>query len=243
MADESKTTMPLWAHLDELRKALIRLLVVLGVSTCVTYQYSDQIVYFLEKPLLDILPEGEKFLYFTGIADKFVIYFKISILASLFLTCPYLLFEIWRFIAPGLYGKEKKFAIPFMFLGTVSFFLGSAFAYYIIVPFGYEFLIQFGSPTDKAIITLTEYFDITIKLILAVGLVFEMPVVLMLLGKLGLVSSAWLKSQRRSAFIAISVISALATPSPDAFTMFLVMVPLWMLFELSIVLVKWVQPS
>lgn len=233
--------MPLWEHLTELRTGLMRSLIAVSLGFLVTYYYIDSIIVFLEKPLLDLLPEGNRHLYFTGLTDKFFIYIKVSCLAAVFLVSPYLLYELWRFISPAMYKHEKKFLGPFIFSGSLAFFTGNAFAYYIVIPFGYKFLLEFGSPTDQAMITLTEYFSLTLKLLLALGLVFEVPVLMALLGKFGIIESKTLAKHRAHAFVASSVVAAIATPSPDAFTMLLVMVPLYLLFELGLLAMQWVE--
>lgn len=249
-ADEAKqrelesSRMPLWEHLDELRSGIIRSLIVVSVGLCATYTYSDYLVRFLEEPLLKVLPKDQARLYFTGVADKFMVYLKVSLLASVALVIPYLLWEVWRFVSPALYRHEKKFVGPFLILGTVAFFSGLIFSYYIVIPYGYKFLIEFGAGTvsnEQAMITLTEYFDLTVKMLLILGLVFELPVVLMLLGKMGLVRAEFLAHFRRHAFLAITFVSAVLTPSPDAFTLILVAIPLYLLYELSIFGVRWVQ--
>jgi len=234
--------MPLWEHLDDLRQGLIRALAVVGVGFAVCYAYIDPIIVFLEQPLLDLLPEGNRHLYFTGLTDKFFVYLKVSFLASACIASPYLLFELWRFVSPALYKNERRFAGPFIFLGSISFFIGMAFAYYIVIPYGYKFLLEFGSPTDQAIITLTEYFSLTLKLMLAMGLIFEVPVVMVLLGKFGIVNADVLARNRHYAFFVSSIVAAIATPSPDAVTMLLVMVPLYLLYELGLIGVRWAQP-
>lgn len=226
--------MPLWQHLDELRTCLIRCLVAVGLGIIVAYNFSDKIVLFLERPLLAILPTGEAHLYFTGVADKFMVYLKASALAGIALTFPYLIHQFWIFVSPGLYKHERRLVLPFVVFASVAFLSGMAFAYGIIIPYGYAFLINFGSPNDKAIITLTEYFSLTIKLMLAVGVVFELPVVMVLLGRFGLVDTRMLAKFRRYAFVGSAVLSAILTPSADAFTMVLVMVPLLALYELGI---------
>lgn len=231
--------MPLWQHLEELRSVLVRSLLALVLGTCVTYYFSDAIVLFLETPLLGLLPTGSQHLYFTGITDKFVIYLKVSLLAAILVCAPYILFQIWTFIRPALYKNERKFATAFVSFGFFAFLLGLVFTYFIIVPYGYKFLLEFGNTNDRPLITLTEYFDLTLKLMLAIGLVFEIPVLLVLLGKMGIIDVADLVRYRRHAIIVIAIISAVATPSPDAFTMLLVMIPLVLLYEMSIVALKW----
>jgi len=233
--------MAVWEHLDELRSALVRSLIAVGICFGVTYYFSDHIVYFLELPLLKILPPGSN-LYFTGIADKFTMYFKVSLMSAGFMALPVILHQLWGFISPALYAHERKFAVPFIFFGSFAFFVGLAFAYYIVIPYGYKFLIEFGTEnalsTEKPLITMTEYFGLTTRLLLAVGLIFETPVLLILLGKFGLVNSKMLVKFRKHAFLLSALVAAIATPSPDAFTMLIVMSPLYALYEVSIVGVR-----
>ncbi|MBI4403040.1 MAG: twin-arginine translocase subunit TatC [Deltaproteobacteria bacterium] len=237
-SNENEPRMPLWRHLDELRNRLIRCLVVLTLGTVITYAFADPLVYFLEKPLIALLPKDEPYLYFTGLADKFMVYLKVSVLAAVALTAPFLLYEVWRFVAPGLYKSERRLVVPFMFLGSIAFLLGIAFGYFVVIPYGYDFLLHFGSPREKALITLAEYFSLTTKLLLALGLVFELPVVIVLLGLFGVVDADDLVQFRKYAFVGSAVLGAIITPTTDAFTMCLVTVPLYLLYEVSIVGVR-----
>lgn len=239
-ADESR--MPLVEHLDHLRGGLIRSMIVITLGFIVAYSYAEIIMRFLEQPILRLLPSHEG-LYYTGLTDKFMTYMKVSFLSSLLLVSPYLLYEVWRFVSPGLLRNEKRFVVPFLFLGSLSFFAGLAFAYYVVIPYGYEFLINFGSPEDKAMITLTAYFSLTLKLMLAMGIVFELPVVLVLLGKFGIIDGKFLARNRNYAFIICSIVAAVATPTPDVITMLLVLVPLYSLYEIGVVGVKIVNPG
>lgn len=231
---------PLWEHLDEMRNALIRVFLVLGVGTCVTYNYAEKILFWVEKPLLDALPLENRKLYFTGITDKFFVYLKASIYAAVLIAIPYLLWEIWRFVSPGLYSKEKKMILPFIFLGTFFFVLGAAFGYTVVIPYGYQFLINFGSSLEVPMISLADYFTITLQLILMMGVVFELPVALMILAKAGVIPKGFLSKFRGQAYVILAVVAAVVTPTPDAFTMLLVMIPFFALYEVSILLVKWV---
>jgi sec-independent protein translocase protein TatC len=238
---EELSRMPLWQHLDDLRKVLFRSVLIVALGSLVTYNFADKIVHFLELPLLEVLPEGQKNLYFTGIADKFFVYLKISIYAALALTSPALLFQVWRFVAPALYKNERKALLPFLGIGTIAFYIGMAFAYAVVLPSGYKFLIEFGPPTEKPLITISEYFSLTLQLMVGLGIVFELPVVLMILGRLGIVGPEALRAARPFAYVSLSVLAAFITPTPDAFTMLLVMVPLFLLYEASLILVKWVS--
>jgi sec-independent protein translocase protein TatC len=238
-----ESRMPLWEHLDDLRNCMIRSLIALFIGICVTWNYADKIVRFLEEPLLKILPPDNQKLYFTGITDKFMIYFKISLISAAALMAPYLLYQFWLFISPALYKNERRFFVPFTLLGSLSFILGLCFAYFIVIPYGYKFLIEFGNPNDQAIITMTQYFDLTLKLMMAMALIFELPVIMILLAKFGIVRADFLRKYRRHAFLASSVLAAVITPTPDAFTMLIVMVPIYLLYEIGIVGVVWAQPK
>lgn len=238
--EKEEQRMPLWQHLDELRTAIFRSLIVVCTALCVTYYYIEKIIVFLEQPLLKLLPPEDAHLYYTGITEKFMIYIKISVYSAIALVSPYLLFQVWNFVSPALYRDEKKFLIPFLIIGSISFFTGMSFAYYIVIPLGYDFLIKFGSPTDKAMITLSEYFTMTLQMMVGLGLVFELPLVLMLLAKFGIISPSFLGKFRGQAYIGLSLLAAVITPSPDALSMILVLVPLCVLYEISVILVKWV---
>lgn len=228
----------LWDHVGDLRKILIRCLIAIGLGLILTFTYSEPIVFFLQKPLLVLLPPERRHLYYTGITDKFMVYLQISVLASLALTFPYILSQVWKLIAPALDKGQRRFAIPFICFGTISFFIGLSFAYWVLIPLGYKYLIDFGSTQDEALITLTEYFSLTIKILLIAGIVFELPMIMILLGRFGLVSEKLLKRYRRHAFLAIAIVASIATPSPDAVTLSAVMVPMYLLYEISILGVK-----
>jgi len=236
-SDSKEKRMPLTEHLSDLRKALIRALLVTSCVVCITYFFSGDILKILEWPLYGILGKEAPKLYFTAITEKFFVYIQASILAAAAICMPYYLWEIWDFVSPGLLKSERKVIFPFLFLGTLAFVVGVVFCYFAVLPAGYKFLIEFGSENEVPLLTLQSYFSITLKLLLALGLVFELPIVLVILAKLGIVNESTLKDQRKYAFLASSVFSAIITPSPDAFTMLLVMIPLYLLYELSILLI------
>lgn len=234
---------PLWQHLDDLRRCLTRCLSALLIGLVLVFRYIDKVMEFLEAPLVRYLPAERQHLYFTGVTDKFMTYLKVGCLVSFCLTSPFILYQVWLFVSPGLYRHEKRFAIPFVFFSLLSFAIGIAFAYYVILPTGFEFLMNFGSNRDVPMITLGEYFSFTLKMMVALGLIFEMPVVIVILGKLGIVTASGLAHYRRHAFVVISLVSAIATPSPDAISMILVMVPLVVLYEISIMAVRFVSST
>jgi len=216
----------------------MRSVLAIFAGWCVTFYYSDYIVRYLQQPLLRVLPEDHKTLYYTGITDKFMVYMQISVLASVAITFPYLLSQLWRLLSPMLDKSQRRFAGPFILFGTTSFLVGMAFAYFVIIPMGYEYLIHFGNKEDLPLITLTEYFSLTMKIMLIAAIVFELPVVMVLLGRFGLVTHQLLSRYRRHAILVIAVVSSIATPSPDAVTLAAVMIPMYLLYELSIIGVR-----
>jgi sec-independent protein translocase protein TatC len=234
--------MPLTDHLAELRKRLVYALLAVGVLTAVAWNWNEALVRFLEMPLLRALPPEARRLYFTGIADKFFVYLKVCIAVGTSVATPILLYQVWRFIAPGLYRDERRAVAPFVVLGTVAFYLGLAFAYYVVLPAGYAFLVRFGGD-EEAIITLTEYFGLTLKLLLVLGFVFEVPVLILVLVRLGILDGPMLRKFRRQAFLLNAVLAAVLTPTPDAATMLLVLGPLQLLYEVSVVAAGWFTPK
>ncbi len=236
----ASNSMPVWQHLEELRSVLVKSLIAVSLVFCVTYYFNEAIIKFLEAPIMSVLPSGEKHLYFSGLTDKFLAYLKVSFYSSLVFTSPYLLRQLWNFILPALKEDERKFAIPFLFFGSVAFAVGLAFAYYVVIPSGYRFLLNFGGPNERPLINISDYFSLTLQLLISMGVLFELPVILMLLGKLRVIQLDWLVKFRPQAYLGLVVLAAFLTPTPDAFTLLLVLVPLILLYELSVQLVRWV---
>ncbi|MBM4316016.1 MAG: twin-arginine translocase subunit TatC [Deltaproteobacteria bacterium] len=234
-----KASMPLWEHLEELRAVLIKSLLIVSLGFCLTYVYSERLIQFLEAPILSVLPSGQKSLYFTGITDKFFVYLKVSVYSSLILTAPFLLKQVWNFISPALKPSERKFAIPFLLMGSTAFFVGVLFSYFFVIPAGYRFLIEFGGHNEKPLINMVDYFSLTLQLLVSIGVLFELPVVTVILAKLGVLQSSWLTRFRPQAYLILAVVAAAITPTPDAFTLALVLIPLILLYELSVQLVRW----
>jgi len=225
-------------HLIDLRKMIVRSLgaIVLGFFACV--YFSEPLFDFIRKPILPYLGQGG--LVFTAPMDKFMAYLKVSFLAGTLLTCPYWLYQLWNFIAPGLYKHEKRYAATFIFFGSLLFIAGAAFVYLLVFPMAFEYLLTFGGTTDKPMITITEYMSFFMMITLVFGLVFEMPLVLVLLGMLGVVSHDFLKRNRRYAVVLLAVLSAVVTP-PDAISMLALLGPLVLLYELSVWIVYFVE--
>jgi len=233
--DENK--LPLTAHLQELRKRLILSFIAVGVGFVVCYAFADTLFGVLAKPLMNIMPAGAT-LIFTSVAEAFFTYMKIGFIAGIILASPFILYQIWAFVAPGLYRNEKRYVIPFVLGGTFFFALGVFFGYFVAIPVGFRFLLGYASDFIKPMPSMKEYLTFCVKFLLAFGLVFEFPVVLVLLARIGIVDAKMLAKQRRYAILLVFIVAAAVTPSPDLMSQVLTAIPLVALYELSILLSK-----
>jgi sec-independent protein translocase protein TatC len=219
-------------HLDELRKRLVHVAAYIAIGFAVSAFFSKQIYNFLAIPITKALPPGVK-LAFTKPTDPFVLYMKVALLAGIFLTLPLTLYEVWKFIAPGLYRKEKKYVIPFLISSMALFVLGAAFCYYIVLPAAFQFLIQLGS-SFTPMIMITEYLDLTNMMLLGFGMIFEMPVLAAFLSLFGLITASFLWRKFKYALLAIVVLAAFISPTGDAFNLLLWTAPMVLLYIISI---------
>ncbi|MCO5144337.1 MAG: twin-arginine translocase subunit TatC [Oligoflexia bacterium] len=235
-----KTEKPFWDHIEELRDRIMRSLYALVICSCLGYFIRMPILEFLKTPLFEALPPEKRNLYFTGVFESFFNHLQISILAGVFIGAPFYLYQIWAFIAPGLHEREKKAVVPFIIAGTIFFFLGAAFAYYLVLPVGFKFFIEFGAPMDVPMITVKEYFAVLFRLLLLFGASFELPVILVLLAKVGIVNYSLLSQHRRTAIIGITIASALFAP-PDILSMLLMMAPLYVFFEGAVQVIRFME--
>ena len=232
--------MPLTSHLEELKTRLTRILVVVGIGFGFCYLFKDWSFRVITRPLVDAMPAHSSMI-FTGLPEAFFIHMKIAFFASLFLTAPYTLFEIWRFVSPGLYKKEKRLVFPFVFFSTILFIGGILFGYFIALPPAFRFFVSFSTDFLKPMISFREYLSLTLKFLLAFGICFEMPVFIFFLAKLGVVNAKMLSKKRRYAILIIFVVAAILTPSPDAISQILMAVPLMVLYEVSIFVAKFAR--
>jgi sec-independent protein translocase protein TatC len=230
--------MSFFEHFDELRERIMRCLFVFMVGFVLCYFISDPLLEILRRPLFAILPPERQHLYFTGLFENFMTHLKIAGYASVFLFSPYYFYEIWAFVSPGLYPKERKLFLPFISAATIFFVGGALFAYFVLFPVGFKFFVTYGSPSDVAMLTIDSYYGTCLKLLLLFGLAFELPIFICLLGFLGIIDAADLREHRRTAIILITVVSALFAP-PDAVSMLLLGVPLVFLYEAAIWVVQW----
>jgi sec-independent protein translocase protein TatC len=226
----SDDKLPFTDHLDELRHRLIISLVGVGLGFAISYGFSQQLLLILQRPMPTRL-------VFIAPTEAFFVNLKVAFFAGLFLSVPLLLFQVWKFVAPGLYEHERRYSYPFLIISTILFLIGAIFAYGVILPIALRFLIAQGGDLWQPTITLSNYLSFCMRLILAAGLVFEFPVLMYFLAKIGVVTPEFLVKNRKYALLAAFVISAILTP-PDVFSQVLLAVPLFLLFEVSIFVAK-----
>ncbi len=224
-------------HLSELRIRLMWSILGVFLGFIVCWGFSDFLFDIARGPISPYLKNTAGGLVFTAPMDKFLAHLKVAVLAGTLVSSPFWLYHVWKFVAPGLYEKEKKYAVAFVGFGTGLFMLGMCFVYFIVLPMAFKFLMTFGGSTDTPMITIGEYLSFFVTTTLVFGLAFEMPLILTLLGIMGLVSSSFLSTYRRYSYVILAVASAIFTP-PDALSMILMLVPLILLYEMSIFLVK-----
>lgn len=231
MKDDEK--LPFTAHLEELRKRLITCFAAVGVGFLVSYGFKEKLFAFLSRPLLSVMPPGDK-MVFTGLPEAFFTYLKISFLCGLILASPVILYHFWMFVAPGLYRNERRVLLPIVFLSSVFFIGGAMFGYFIVFPLGFKFFLGFATETIKPLPAMREYLSFATKLLLAFGLVFELPLVITFLARMGIVTVDFLKKNRKYAILLFFVAAAILTP-PDVISQVMMAVPLMVLYEISII--------
>lgn len=243
--NESLAEMPFMAHFIELRARLFKIILAVFIGSLISFSFAPKIYAFLSYPVYDALPEASRQLVFLSPVEPFFIYLKLSILAGFLLTLPYSFFQIWRFIAPGLYRHEKRALIPLVVTSTLIFFGGTAFCYYAVLPLGLKALISAGMTEDfaaSAQISMAAYYSLIIRLIAAFGIVFEMPVFSYFLTKLGVITYQTLSTHWRIAVVIIFIIAAILTP-PDVITQVALALPMCLLYAISILISRAVEPK
>lgn len=245
----SEIKQPITGHLIELRKRLIWVFLTMAIGTGICFLFVENIYGFLVEPLSNAMGEGStQRLIYTGLTEAFFTYLKVAFFAGVFLTFPVLLAQIWMFLAPGLYKNEKNAFLPFLMATPILFFAGGAVVYYGVIPMAWDFFLSFqstGSETSLPIqleARVSEYLSLIMTLIFAFGLCFQLPVLLTLMGKAGLVSSQTLASKRKYAVIITFAIAAFLTP-PDVISQVGLAVPILLLYEISILLVRYFEKS
>jgi len=232
--------MPLTAHLEELRWRLIKSLLAIAVGFIACYNFADLLFALLTRPLLALnagsgAEASSVHLIGTGVVEAFFTKLKVSLIAALFLASPVILYQIWQFVAPGLYATEKRYARPFVFFGTFFFCAGAWFCYAMVLPVGYRFFIeQYETISVNPEIRISEYLSFTSRMLLAFGGTFELPVITFFLARLGFVTHTMMLSYLRYAILVIFIVAAMLTPGPDVASQLLMAGPLLVLYGLSI---------
>jgi len=230
---DEQEKIPFTAHLEELRKRLIVCFIAVGIGFVLSYGFKEKLFQILTRPLISVMQTGDK-LIFTGLPEAFFTYLKVALLSGIILSTPVIFYQFWMFVAPGLYEKEKRHMIPIVFLSTFFFVGGSFFGYFIVFPYGFKFFLGFASEIIRPLPSMREYLSFASKLLLAFGLVFELPLVITFLAKLGMVSVSFLKKNRKYALLLFFVGAAILTP-PDVVTQVMMALPLILLYEISII--------
>ena len=232
--------MPLTAHLQELRWRLIKSLLAIAIGFAVCYNFAEALFDLLTRPLLAINAGGGSktdvvHLIGTGLVEAFFTKLKVSVIAAVFLATPFILYQLWKFVAPGLYDNEKRYVVPFVFFGTFFFLAGAAFCYEAVLPVGYQFFIQqYATIQVDPQIRISEYLTFTARMLLAFGVTFELPVVVFFLARFGLVTHRMMLQYTRYAILVIFIVAAMLTPGPDLASQLLMAAPLLVLYGLSI---------
>ena len=224
---------PFTAHLEELRKRLIVSFIAVGIGFGLCYGFKERLFQILTQPLIAVMQDGETLIY-TGLPEAFFTFLKVSFLGGLMIASPVIIYQFWMFVAPGLYDREKRLLLPIVFLSTVFFVGGALFGYFIVFPYGFQFFLGFATETIRPMPSMKEYLSFSAKLLLAFGLVFELPLVITFLARLGIVSVPFLKKNRKYALLLFFVGAAILTP-PDVVTQIMMALPLMLLYEISII--------
>ena len=241
---EPMPTMGFLDHLEELRKRIVYSIIAVGVGTALCWGYRERIYAVMQKPIMDALRNhglAEKLVYLNP-TDPFNLYLKIAMLAGLFLTSPFVLYQVWMFISPGLYRNEKRYVMPFMVSTITLFTLGGYFGYKIAYPRALDFFIGF-SGQFQPMITVGEYTQLFLSIVLGMGLIFEMPILVFFLAFMGIMTPSFMIKNFRYAILVIFVLAAIVTPTPDIVNMCVFAAPMLALYALSIGVAWMVHPK
>jgi sec-independent protein translocase protein TatC len=246
MPDE-ELRMPFWSHLAELRKRIVWSVIWISLGFAACFNYSEDILKLLMWPMntkltvltsfpyLSVVPNAvQQKLHYTTLIEPFWTHLKIALIAGIMLVFPLVMYQVWKFISPGLLPKERRYAAVFVFFSTVFFGIGVLFCYLLLLPFAIPFLLNYKTEHLIAIIKIGDYIDFVLKFLLASGVVFELPLVIVLLSRMGIVSPDGLAKYRKYAFLASFILGAILTPTPDVFNQTLISIPIYLLYEVGI---------
>lgn len=230
MDEEEK--IPFTSHLEELRKRLIACFIAIGVGFVLAFSVKEWLFHLLTSPLIAVMQPGEK-LIFTNLPEAFFVYLKVSFLSGILLAIPVIIYQFWMFVAPGLYSEERRYLAPIMVMSIFFFIGGGLFGYYVVFPIGFQFFLSFATDTIRPLLSMREFLSFASLFLLAFGLIFELPLVLVFLVKLGIISIDFLTKNRKYAILLIFIIAAALTP-PDVVSQTLMAIPMMVLYEIGI---------
>jgi sec-independent protein translocase protein TatC len=231
---KSPDEMTFLEHLEDLRKRLFYSFIALFVGIVPAWFFHKELFNILARPVTQYLPEGTK-LTFIKLTAPFMLYIKVSFLASLFLSSPFIFYQIWMFIAPGLYRKEKKYVFPFVIFTTIFFSAGAVFGYFVVFPFACRFFLSMGAEFEP-VITANDYFSLALRVLLGIAIVFELPTLSFFLSRMGILTARWMVKNFKYAVLMVFVIAAIITPTPDWMTQSIIAFPMLALYGLSILI-------
>jgi len=229
-------------HLDELRKRIVASVIGVAIGVLASFGFINHIVNFILKPTWQVLPPGSRMIY-TQPGEAFGLYIQISLIAGVVLAAPWIMYQVWLFIAPGLYTNEKRLAIPFVALGTLGFIAGTLINHYVTFPFMMRFFASFNTADLVFMPRLEDVFDLYTKMLIGMGLVFQMPMVVYTLAKLRMVTARFLLKHFKYAFLIIFIVAAVITPTGDMVTQAIFAAPMVALYVLSIFIAWFVRPK
>jgi sec-independent protein translocase protein TatC len=230
LTEPKSVEMPFLEHIEELRQRLIKVIATILITSIVAYVFSDTVVNYFVKPAGTV--------YFRNPTGAFSIRIKVSLFMGLAAAIPVIIYHFWKFVIPGLYAREVKFLIPVTLFGTIFFFGGASFCFFLVIPAAMQILQAFGTDAVKPLIDVSDYFSFVFWMCVAFGGVFELPIVAYFLGKIGLITARTLRKGRRIAIVLIVIAAGIITPTPDAFNQMMLAVPLYVLYEISILVVR-----
>ena len=247
MQGSDSELMTFWDHLDELRSVIIRIIVITALAALVAFVMKEETFDIVLAPrtsdfityrLMGVEPFSIHLMN-TGLTEQFMMHLKTAVYFGVLVVSPYIIWQLFRFVSPALYDSERKYATALCLSGYLMFMLGTLLNYFLVFPLTVKFLGTYQVSPDVAnMLTLQSYMDTLIMMNIVMGIVFELPVVSWLLGRMGLINRSIMRSMRRHAIVAILVIAAIITPTTDAFTLFVVALPIWILYEVSILIVR-----
>ena len=234
MPDE-QSKMPLFQHLEELRTRLLICCLAVGIGFVGCYFFSSRIFEILMRPWINAMPPGQPAkLIYTAPHEAFFVYMKVSFIAGTLLAAPVILWQVWKFVAPGLYENEKRYMLPVILSSSLCFISGVLFGYFVVIPVAFKFFASFSSEYITPMLRTTEYLAFANKMLLCFGIAFQLPVFAFFLAKMGVLSADYLKRKRKWAIVLVFVAAAVLTPSPDIVSQLLMAMPLLVLYEASV---------